>query len=148
MDQNQEDLGPPDVWQIRAFPRRLREFLAEDARKEGTTVGELLTRIVLAYRSGALGKVSPQNGFANVSTNGRDDALDRAIGRACRLAEYAGNMPKGVASLAYSLVKAELRSLKDPASTTVLKPRLTHEPAAAVEETDEAVQRVPVDQEA
>lgn len=132
MDQTQEDLGPPGVWQIREFPKGLREYLADEARRESIVVGELLTRIVVAYRAGSLGKVAqaaPQNGFANASNGGTEAALDRAIDRACRLAQHAQSMPKGVAALAYSLVKAELRGLKPP-STKVLKPRLTHEPAA------------------
>jgi hypothetical protein len=132
MDQNQEDLGPAGVWQIREFPKGLREYLADEARRENIVVGELLTRIVLAYRSGSLGKVAqttPQNGFSNVSNGGHSkDALDRAIDRACRLADHAQAMPKGVAALAFSLVKGELQALKPP-STKVLKSRLTHQPA-------------------
>lgn len=121
-----EHLGPVEVWQIREFPRGLRQYVADEARKENVKVGEWLTKVVLAYRAGDI----PKPVFANLST-GAADPLDRAIDRACRLAEHAGAMPKGVAALAYGLVKAELRALKVEQSNGVLKPRLTHQPATA-----------------
>jgi hypothetical protein len=40
------------------------------------------------------------------------DALDRAIERACKLAQHSASMPKVVADLAYGLVKDDLRGLK------------------------------------
>lgn len=59
---DQESLGPSEVWQIRAFPRGLREYLATEARRADITVGELLTSIVLAYRDGdSLGKTALTN---------------------------------------------------------------------------------------
>jgi hypothetical protein len=130
MDQEHEDIGPAEVWQIRAFPRGLRQYLAEEARKEGIVVGDLLTRIVLAYRSGSLGKIAMVDGFANASSGAAEAALDRAIDRIRKLAEYGQTMPKEVATLAYGLVKADLRALKTK-STEVLKPRLTHQPQEA-----------------
>jgi hypothetical protein len=126
MDQNQEDLGPAGVWQIREFPKGLRQYLADEARKEGIVVGELLTRIVAAYRAGTLGRVAP-NGFANPSNGGgNDERLDLAIERIRRLAEVAHGMPKEVATLAFGLIKADLRDLKDKPNG-VLKHGLTHQ---------------------
>lgn len=118
-----ENLGPMEPWQIRAFPRHLRERIAKDAGEQKVTVGDLLTKILLAHYSAAPDN-RRLNGFANTSNM---DALDRAVGIACRLAEHAGSMPKGVANLAYGLVKADLRTLKAN-SGEGFTPRLTHQP--------------------
>jgi hypothetical protein len=126
MDPTQEDLGPAGVWQIREFPKGLRQYLADEARKEGIVVGELLTRIVAAYRAGSHGKLVP-NGFANASNGTDSERLDRAIERIRKLAEVAPGMPKEVATLAFGLIKADLRDLKNEPNG-VLKQRLTHQP--------------------
>src|SRR5436853_596759 len=44
------NLGPVEPWQIKQFPRRLRLELTEQARQEKVSVGELLTKLVLAAR--------------------------------------------------------------------------------------------------
>ena len=47
-----ENLGPMEPWQIRAFPAALRKRLTDEAHAGRTTVGDLLTAIVLRHYDG------------------------------------------------------------------------------------------------
>jgi hypothetical protein len=128
MEQNHEDLGPAEVWQIRLFPRGLRQYLADQARKEGIVVGDLLTRIVLAYRDGG-GKVI--DGFANTSNTSTDAiemALDRSIERIRRLVDIGQPVPETIIARVFGLIESDLKATKSLAKR-VLKPRLTQETA-------------------
>ena len=137
MEHIQEDLGPVGPWQIVKFPQRLREYIVQEAQRELITAGELLSRLILAYRDGKLEAPPPsKTGFAN-------EVLDRSIDRIAKLSAHAEAVPKEVSQLAYWLIKADLRGLKAEANAVlkqmntevvhaneVLKPGLTHEPAA------------------
>jgi hypothetical protein len=141
MEQIPEDLGPVGVWQIKQFPQRLREYLVNEAQRELITVSELLTRLIVAYREGTLeAPPPPKTAFAN-------EVLDRSIERIAMLAEHAGSIPKEVSTLAFGLIKADLRGLKagtNPVfkprledhdeANPVFKPRLSHESAATPEQ--------------
>lgn len=73
----EENLGPMEPWQIRAFPKALRERLIDDAHSQRVTVGDLLTRIVLRHYE------EPSNGSNNtfgtsITSNNMVDAVQLA----------------------------------------------------------------------
>jgi hypothetical protein len=55
-----QNLGPLEPWQIRGFPRFLRQRIITQAKLERMSPGEFVTRIMLAYEeNGWLGQAPP-----------------------------------------------------------------------------------------
>ena len=106
-----EDFGPAEAWQIREFPRRLRDYIANEARNQDVKVGELLTKIVVAYRDGRLGH--PSTMFAN-PLNGTPDLTEllelERLSHLARLLTSEGKSSKPLAE-AKRLVWARLKAL-------------------------------------
>lgn len=44
---SEEDLGPAAPWNVRAVPENIRKAYVDRAQREGVTVGELLTKMVV-----------------------------------------------------------------------------------------------------
>ena len=93
-----ENLGPMEPWQIRAFPKALRERLIDEAHAGKVTVGDLLTRIVLRHYDGA----QPSNRSNNVS-----DAV--------QLAPLLEHMPAWLRSALFRRVASQLGIEPPPA---------------------------------
>ena len=74
-----DNLGPAEPWQIRSFPKGLRERLIDEAHGARCSVGELLTAIVLRHYD------EPTSGTSN-------NAID-ALERAAKLAPLIEQMP-------------------------------------------------------
>jgi adenine/guanine phosphoribosyltransferase-like PRPP-binding protein len=113
-----DDLGPAEPWQIKQFPRRLRQELTEQAHTERVSVGELLTRLVIAAREGGW-QFDPSRPSPDGSTNGVEAGLalaERAIAAAVALAS-APNVPVTFRRRANRLLRESLPSRsRKPAS--------------------------------
>jgi hypothetical protein len=88
-----ENLGPMEPWQIRAFPRALRDKLTDEAHAGRITVGDLLTAIVLRHYA---------------SNNGADHASNNAIDEARQLAPLLEHMPAWLRAALFRRVAAQL----------------------------------------
>jgi hypothetical protein len=115
-------------WNVKDFPTSLRTQITDAASRQGLTVAVWLTHHFETH--GIDGVEIPAIPSKDPPANRDLDALDRAIDRACRLAQHVEQMPKQVASLAFGLVKDELRALKPPRSPRERLPQLTHEKPA------------------
>jgi hypothetical protein len=89
-----ENLGPAEPWQIRSFPKALRERLIDEAHAARCSVGELLTRIVVAY-------------FASNNAADRADAPNHAVD-VVRLAPLVASMPRWLRAALWRRVAGEL----------------------------------------
>jgi hypothetical protein len=108
MDQEQDqDLGPAEPWQIRQFPRRLRLELTEQARQERVSVGELLTRLVVAARDAGWQFDLAAEPLPAVDTMTRLALVERAVAAAVSLAG-APDVPKAFRSRANRLLRDSL----------------------------------------
>jgi hypothetical protein len=107
------NLGPVEPWQIKHFPRRLRQELTEQARLEQVNVGELLTRLVLAARDSRW----QFNGLAEVKASKPDRRekllamTERAIAAAAQLAE-AKDVPPDLRMQFETLLSRSLPGVK------------------------------------
>lgn len=87
---NLQNLGPVSTWQIKNFPDGLRRAIVTRADEEKVTVGELLTRIIVAvmaadWQVGQAGQVAV-NPSDTRSTEADLARIERAVGAAVSLA--------------------------------------------------------------
>jgi hypothetical protein len=95
----QEDMGPLEAWQIREFPRELRQAIVNEAKARRMSPGEFATRVFVAARDAGWDSFAPPTG--GVVTNGSvppkrvdaPDALSRLIAAACELAAADERLP-------------------------------------------------------
>jgi hypothetical protein len=85
-----DNLGPAEPWQIRSFPKGLRERLIDEAHATRCSVGELLTAIVLRHYD------QPASGASN-------NALD-----AVQLAPLVPAMPRWLRAALWRRVAGQL----------------------------------------
>lgn len=90
---NLQNLGPVSTWQIKNFPDGLRRAIVTRADEEKVTVGELLTRIIVAvmaadWQVGQAGQAGQAavNPSDTRSTEADLARIERAIGAAVSLA--------------------------------------------------------------
>lgn len=85
-----QNLGPVGIWQIKNFPDGLRRAIVERAAVEKVTVGELLTRIMVAVMEADWqvgGAVNPSATRPTENNSGNNlPTLERAIAAAVCLA--------------------------------------------------------------
>jgi hypothetical protein len=55
----QEDMGPLEAWQIREFPRELRQAVINEAKARRMSPGEFATRIFVAARQAGWDSFAP-----------------------------------------------------------------------------------------
>ena len=101
-------------WNVKDFPVELRMRITDAAARARMSVAEWLTAYFQKHGIDGedLPAIPKREIPANRAAAPDDSALDRAIDRACRLAQHATSMPKSVADLAYGLVREELRALR------------------------------------
>jgi hypothetical protein len=90
-----ENLGPAEPWQIRSFPKGLRERLTDEAHARRTTVGELLTAICVAHFDASNNAVH--------GTDASTNAID-----VVRLAPLVASMPRWLRAALWRRVAGEL----------------------------------------
>lgn len=116
-----EHLGRVEPWQIKAFPKTLREDFTKVAREREITVAELLTEIVISWRDKS-GRFSEAHeaAFTNIRAGQplNLDRLDRLVTMATTTAAHSETLPVGVRALMFSLIKRELRGMKTPPRRT------------------------------
>ena len=94
-----DNLGPAEAWQIKAFPRELRRRITRDAADASLTVGEYLTRLILGA-----------NDHAAPATPTAGELRDFAEAVAA-IAEASGQRPsKRAAHRFYGLVDDQVRA--------------------------------------
>jgi hypothetical protein len=121
----QEDLGPLEAWQIREFPRALRQEIVNEAKTRQMSPGEFATRIFLAARDAGW------DGFANRQTEGSAQANGAASLR--ELASMARELTppdkdSEAMRLARSLVRDRLKALRQPEKAPGPGPRMIAAP--------------------
>ena len=89
-----DNLGPAEPWQIRSFPKGLRERLIDEAHAARCSVGELLTAIVLRHY--------------DASNSASDHASTNALDRAVQLAPLIPSMPQWLRSALFRRVAGQL----------------------------------------
>jgi hypothetical protein len=108
MDQEQEqELGPAEPWQIKQFPRRLRLELTEQARQERVSVGELLTRLVVSARDAGWQFDASAEPLPAADAMARLALVERAVATAVSLAS-APDVPRAFRSRANRLLRESL----------------------------------------
>jgi hypothetical protein len=129
MDQEQDqELGPAEPWQIRQFPRRLRLELTEQARQEHVSVGELLTRLVVAARDAGWQFDPAAESLPVADTLTRLALVERAVAAAVSLAG-APDVPKAFRSRANRLLRDSLPGGPRPPPAAAANPLAIAAPA-------------------
>jgi hypothetical protein len=127
-----QNLGPVGIWQVKNFPDGVRRAIVERAAAEKITVGELLTRIMVAVMEADWQVCEASTPSATRST-GHDLALiERAVTAAVALAG-APNVPVTFRRRANRLLREAL-PLPIPGPRVANRPRLP--PAAGEEAAD------------
>jgi hypothetical protein len=127
-----QNLGPVGIWQVKNFPDGVRRAIVERAAAEKITVGELLTRIMVAVME-ADWQVGEASTPSATRSTGHDLALiERAVTAAVALAG-APNVPVTFRRRANRLLREALpRPI--PGTRVANRPRLP--PAARDEAAD------------
>ena len=102
-----EDLGPLEAWQIREFPRDLRQAIVAEAKNRRMSPGEFATKIFLAARDAGWDGFAASPDSPPVRPRMPVDDLCKLTEAAAKLAEHGDAMPKGLrANLARGLREA------------------------------------------
>lgn len=137
-----ETLGKLMPWQIKEFPEGLRRELTEQARQADLTVGEWLTRIVVAFRDAGwpmdgLPPGAMARGFANAQPTVKQHSLQEIVDMASRVAPHldGGKLPKALSGAIASKLRAEIKGLPQTAQSNAGK-RVLPAPEAEGDDLD------------
>jgi hypothetical protein len=108
----QEDMGPLEAWQIREFPRELRQAIVNEAKARRMSPGEFATRVFVAARDAGWDSFAP----AGLAPERADapDALSRLIAAACELAAANERLPDYLRSGFNRRLQEQQRALAPP----------------------------------
>ena len=112
----QEDLGPLEAWQIRGFPRTLRQLIIQEAKDRRMSPGEFATRIFVAARDAGW-----ETGHAPAAPTAPPPSLLELTQAAIALAETQAPGFRGLAGQSRRAVRHRLAALA-PAPQRLLQP--------------------------
>ena len=106
---NQQDLGPLEAWQIRKFPRELRQAVVAAAKERHLSPGEFVTGILPKCGQRRLHDITGSGERAS-AVNG----LAKLAEAAQRVADLADRLPKGLRANLFRALREAARAAIPP----------------------------------
>ena len=106
---NQQDLGPLEAWQIRKFPRELRQAVVAAAKERHLSPGEFVTGILPKCGQRRLHDVTGSGERASAVND-----LAKLAEAAQRVADLADRLPKGLRANLFRALREAARAAIPP----------------------------------